>query len=371
MSKKPPKKPYKQKPLVELICDIIYCFDFDALNELHENRTLFRYKHRKSLVLVDYLYCLSQSKTTASYCNSDKLLTEQAYDLTMAKFFEIPAQNSTGLETNGTDCRYYFRAFMNYFQKKYKLDDIDSLETELRCASQLQSFVTRHFYLSCLECIRRQKRLYRRYIWRLDNCKMSLWMPTEMTGNMCRKWLDKNINDLNPGNVGQKDRIQQIIYDRLGRRKLISLDSCKALIPDKRDYQNPVTESLSADGLAGLVSQEKSETINTLNYKIASLGTDRLKHLITDIFENILTGKSQDGQIACKYDIDKVTFSRFAGTKWSNRDKFDAGTIPVLWKNTAGVLACDDRFVEAAKNAGLWQRIQKIFKDNCESNRHE
>lgn len=365
------KKPYTQRPLIELIANIVNDFDVDALNELHQNRGLFRYKQRKSLLLVDFLYSLSRSKTAARFCGSDKLLTEKAYDLTLAKFFEIPVQNSKGIETKGTDCRYYFRAFMNYFQNKYKFDDIDSLETELHCASRLQSFITRHFYFSCLECIRRQKRLYRRYIWRLDDCNMSLWMPTEMTGNMCRKWLTDNIPQINTEGIGEKDRIQQIIYDRLGRRKLISLQSCRAPIPDRSDYGNPVSESLSSDGLAELVSREKSEIIDTLNRKIASLGAEKLKHLINDIFENILTGRSKAADIACKYGIDKVTFSRFAGTKWASRQDFDPAAVPVLWKNTAGILAADDRFVEAAKSAGIWQRIEKIFKHNRESNHHE
>ena len=351
----------KEKTLVELVGSIVNDFDILSLQEIHENRDMFRYKEKRSLLLVDYLYCLSQSRTALELCNNKRILTEKAYDLTLSKFFEIPQKHLSGSETGGIDCRYYFRAFMDYFKKKHELKGLHSpLDIELQAASFFQSFVTRHFYLSCLECIRQERKMFRRYQWRLSGQIISIWMPSEMTGSMCRNWLNSTIEDIDLCQIGEKDRIQQIVYDRLGRKRLVSLCTFQPEVSGIEYYESPVSDELPNQGLAEMVSQEKSERIDQLNHKIAGIGAERLKQMILEIFEELLSGRCQARDIALRYGLDKVTFSRFAGTRWSNSDNIT--TVPVLWKNTASILAADDRFVEAAKNSGLWDRIRMICK---------
>ena len=144
---------------------------------------------------------------------------------------------------------------------------------------------------------------------------------------------------------------------------MISLDCFPYEIPGKEHFGSSVSDEMPRQGLAEIVSQEKSESIDQLHYKIAELGPVRIKRMVLEIFDQLLGGKCRAKEIACKYGLDKVTFSRFAGTKWSNSDTVNPSRVPVLWKNTAGILASDDRFVQAAKNSGLWDKIRAICGD--------
>ena len=128
----------------------------------------------------------------------------------------------------------------------------------------------------------------------------------------------------------------------------------------KENCKNPVSYELCREGVGKLVAQEKSEIPDQLHYKIAELGPERIRNMVLEIFEKLLPKKCQARDIANSYGLDKITFSRFAGTKWANSDSINPLRVPVLWRNTAGMLASDDKFVEAAKNSGLWDRIRAV-----------
>jgi hypothetical protein len=146
----------------------------------------------------------------------------------------------------------------------------------------------------------------------------------------------------------------------LGYRRLISLSHFPYELPGKEPHEIPVSDWLCRQGVAKVVAQEKAENLDQLHKKITALGAEKVKTMVLDIFEQLLEGGCRAMDIAGRYGLDKVTFSRFAGTQWALRDDICAGQIPVLWKNTARMLACDDRFVEAAKQSGLWDRIKLV-----------
>ena len=81
-----------------------------------------------------------------------------------------------------------------------------------------------------------------------------------------------------------------------------------------------------------------------------------LRNKIHQIFALLAEEELADGDIAGQVGMDKVTYSRFAGTRWGART-----SIPDLWANTAHVLASNPDFVGAARR-GVRARVEEIIR---------
>jgi len=68
--------------------------------------------------------------------------------------------------------------------------------------------------------------------------------------------------------------------------------------------------------------------------------------------------------LAKKFGLSSATFSRFASIRWSEGENLRFSNVPDLWSNTAGVLAANPDFVEAAGRAGVLAKIRQITESN-------
>ena len=356
---------YQQIPLVWLIERIVSVNDKMALNELHENRTVFQYQE-KDLLLVDYLVRLRDRDISRLWCGESQVVLDNAFDLTLEKFINIPPKKDrsghpTG--TGGTDCRYYYRAYYAHtvgHSEQKKLSNV--LEMEIMAARRLQKFVARHFFLSCLECVRQEQKTTRRYGWRINGQSMTLWMPSELTAKQCRQWLLKNVDDIDPRRDDERHRVQEIIDSRLMRRKILPLGRMgnEALVPADSDVvSSMITEQITADGLAEAVAAEKAAAIDFQRPAIRTLGKANLKKLVLMVFDNLLNGGRAYAHILATFSLSPASLNRFAGSKWHKKPG-GAVVVPDLWKNTAHLLARHSDFTEAAKQAGVWKKICQV-----------
>ena len=79
--------------------------------------------------------------------------------------------------------------------------------------------------------------------------------------------------------------------------------------------------------------------------------------MILRIFDDLRNEEYNDGKIATQFGLNKATFSRFAGSHWRRGPN---GKIPDLWANTAGVIARNKPFAEAAGEAGFSKQLRAM-----------
>jgi hypothetical protein len=82
--------------------------------------------------------------------------------------------------------------------------------------------------------------------------------------------------------------------------------------------------------------------------------------MILQIFDELPNDNYKDARIAREFNLSKATFSRFAGSKWSQNDS----QIPDLWLNTAQIISKHDIFKELAEKAGLWEKVKSAANEN-------
>lgn len=368
---------YRKTPLAQLAYDISRRGDSEALRELHEHRAVFGDSTGHPVLMAGFLVGLKDRDITFRWCGQDSVVVDQAYDLTLAKFFNLPSNvcaTQTADSPDGPNCRYYYGAFYDYVTKKFrKQPPTGTVEAEIRAAEALRQMTVRHFYLSCLECRRRALKLVKRYCWTVNGNHLTIWLPVEMSASRCRVWLQDNVSDCDFSRPGERDRVQAIVDRRLARRRIFSLDDLQKTEVDTHitSAGKPLTyaEEISVIGLASAVAREKAENIDEQRPAIRRLGRARLKELIQAVF-NALT---QDGycaeRIATEFHLSNASYSRFAGCRWT-RDMLSAVSIPDLWRNLAQVLAHHDDFVSLARQAGVWDRVRGII-DGMEGQKGE
>ena len=333
--------------------------DKKALDELHTHRFIFS-KNGQWVLLVDFLDGLRQYPDRYSLGAWGHEILEFAYDLTVGKFSNLPNDQKSDdpVKTDGPDCRYYFRAFLNHVEKKIPdCRNNPSAKMELKTAKLLQNFVIRHFYLSCLECDRRQQGLSRRYVWKVEDRSIPVWMPSYMTAKQCREWLAGHIDN----QMTQKEQIQTVVDRHLQRHVVVSLSRIETDVADSTDDLYEDTEStFLVDDLTAAVANEKADNIEFQRPAIQALGPEKLKELIHQIFEGIAKGGLKAQDLARQFAISDAAFSRFASTRW-NRE-LGISKVPDLWSNTASVLASNADFSQAAGRAGVLSTISQIIE---------
>jgi len=338
-----------------------------ALSELHDNRSVFYYHDPKPLRLAEFIDRLRESKPARRWCAGMMDVLDRAYDLTISKFSNIPqtGENVRNLKQKGPDCRYYYMAFVRHAKKKLAAESSgNEAEKEMKAASLLQRLVVRHFRLSCLECSRAGCGLMRRYAWKLNGSTLDVYMPVQIPGSECSKWLADNIPDVDPSRPGERERVQALV-DRLAPcGKIVSLDRTDGndIATDSLRRRSVTEHEIKSKGLAGAVADEKAANIEFQRPAIRRLGKAGLKDLVNKIFDGLAHGTYGAASIADEAGISRPTMSRFAGSYWLTKREDDRGQpIPDLWRNTAEALAGHSEFVRVAKSAGVWGRIQEVL----------
>ena len=77
------------------------------------------------------------------------------------------------------------------------------------------------------------------------------------------------------------------------------------------------------------------------------------------IFRRLANDEYDQKELAAAYPVKEPTLSRFAGKNWD-----DVSSVPDLWVNTAQVLAGDERYVEAAIEAGVWSNVHTVLDNH-------
>lgn len=372
----PPEPSCRTRPLADVIAQIVKDQDRLALREFHDHRRVFRYGAEGSLLLAEYVGRLCQSSRAREWCERDPVVLDQAYDLTIAKFSNLPdpsrkrvTKHAAGRKMNRdeVDCRYYFGAFCEHVRRSAERTRGSRIEGEIVAVRSLQTFVYRHFRLSCLESARRARLLVKRYNWKVNGTAMWLWFPTEMSGRKIADWLETNVGEPDPARPGERERVQDLVDGYFGRRviqSIIDSDGVSEFIETSNAtgrWSQP--SGVSVDRLAAHVAEEKADNLSMQRLTIRSLHEERLRKLILTIFEGLSRGDYHDWRVAQAFGLSRATMSRFAGSRWSQRHKRNGdSTIPDLWRNTAYVLAKEPAFVSAAREAGVWPMVCAALK---------
>jgi hypothetical protein len=358
-------------PLLDLVERIATYSDDQALNELHDNRVLFLFRHKKALRLADYVAAIRESSLARQWCGYDDMVLDHAYDLTIDKFCNIPTDSDgrRSSKCQGPDCRYYFGAFLDCATARLKANPpANAIEAEASAAEILRRFVERHFHFSCWESRRKAQKLVRRYMWELGGYTLYIWLPLEIPGRQCREWLNTHVPDVDARRVGEQDRVQEIVDKFLTRREIIPLHrvcgNIGGIPAGPGTLPSFVEERITVEGLAGVVAEEKAENIMHQRPAVRQLGVDKLKELIHAVFAELACGDYVEETIATHFGISKSTLSRFAGSRWGN---YLHGPVPDLWRNTAQTLAGHSAFIMAAQRAGVWKRVSQV--STVEANR--
>jgi len=362
---------YGKLSLQQLIERIANSGDIKARKELHDNRDIFGRQRENKMYLAGYIAGLMDSRMAKIWCGGNDSVLADAYDLTVDKFYNIPTRQANSQEQSlrGPDCRHYYSAFLTYAKSKQGAESPgNAIDSEILLVRILRRLIRRHFFLSCLEAKRRAQELRRRYIWKIDGEKISLWLPWELLGQHCRKWLLANVPDIDPRRPGEQERIQAIADRMLAKRSIYYLSEIsrvgEKLPPSPCSMPPAVQEQISVKGLAEAVAIEKAENITQQRRTIQRLGKDKLKQLIREVFTSLAKGDYLEKDVACRFGLSLATLSRFAGRHFRYAlDNDIVKKAPDLWRNTAGVLSSHPDFVIAAQKSGMWKRIRKLSDD--------
>ena len=365
---------YCRLSLVALIKKIVDESDPMALEEFHNNRTVFRFRsgEKREMRFIEFLTGLCER------IEKDKSMEGQAfeiaaiaYDLTLDKFCNLPGQSAYLLKTDfdknraersrGSDCRLYYKAYLTRITKLFKdKPPTSQIEAEEKAALCMQGLVRNHFYKSQLEAKRRLYTFWSRYLWIIKGGSINIWLPVFLKGRKRGEWLKKNIVDPDPNREGEKQRVQEII------NALLVDETISKVVERTANLQNSVAPLWSKKdeqfgiSLGQVVADEKAENIDQLRRSIRNLGKKKLKRMIKRIFKDLSREGYEDGKVAKDFGISKATFSRFAGSRWTKAES----PIPDLWLNTAKVLSQDKIFKEVAMKTGYLKMAETISETN-------
>lgn len=350
---------YRRLSLVDLAERIVRCSDGEALRELHDHRPLFRLRDGPPLLFVEFLSLLCSSSWAVRFSNGNAAILDRAYDLTVDKFSNLPGPGAPPgrRRHSGPDCRNYFRAFLDLWARTAQATSPDSYRAEEVSAKLLQNRVVRSFRLSCLEARRVACPARTRYAWKANGDVIYLWMPASLRGRHRHTWLRENAGIPHSSSMEERQRIQAIIDERLGNKTHFQLDARDTEASQEPGVEYLVDQEVSLRGIAEVVADEKADNIDRQRPAIKALGRASLKQLVRRVLDDLADGRYEEKEIAESFGISTPTFSRFAGHRWHS----GASTPPPdLWANVAHTLAGHIAFVEVAKEAGVWPKVQAM-----------
>jgi len=351
--------------------------DLQALEEFHTNRTVFAFKNGHPLLFIEYLKRLQGNVVNKkSFEFSEIEVRDIAFDLTVDKFSNFPAKSAMNVslgskkinlvKQNGPDCRFYFKAYLNYVAKHLKCKPhYGKLEEESIAETFLQGFVRRHFNLSYLEAARKINPFWSRYNWKINDRVICIWLPITLEGKKRRAWLEDKIDDPDLARHGERERIQAIINREFLREKMVPIHDSVYIPNEEKKFPWPQSSEKTVVSLSKLIAEEKAENIHKQRPSIKALGKEKLKHLIIRIFEDICFDKYRDAKVAKDFHLSKATFSRFAGSQWLHSES----ALPDLWLNTASVLSTHPFFQEIIKKTGFWKQVESTLKRGAQNQR--
>jgi len=374
-------------PLLDLVDRVAREADSRALEEIHSFRRPFRSPDRGVMSFIEYVSGLRETPRAWEYCHNDGFVLDVAFDLVVEKFSSLPnpadkrwqfhQRSDESVKQTQTDCRYYFEAFLTHVEGRLELwRSLSAVERESELEWSLTRHVKRHFYLSCLEALRRTRRLETRYVWHVNGGSLCLWLPRDIAGSKRRDWLEQHVKDVNLSQPGERERVQARIHRMAFKRRIFSFSDLhgggrqiRATVPEPSAN---IERAISVDGLAETVAKEKADSIHRRGRAIQQLGKQRLMQMVGVIFDNLSHDLYKPAHVAREFGLDKATFSRFAGTRWlQSGNRAGSNSIPDLWLNVAQTLAKHPAFREAAQEYGVWSGVVDVLHANAPSDAEE
>ena len=356
-------RPCRWLSLAELIDRIAQSCDGAAMREFHEHRPIFRVDGASPVLFLHFIelvlsrYCVQGPTATPT------LIRDRAYDLMLDKFLNVPESRNTrpDREAGGrrTDCRHYFamlsRTIRSWRDRNTTADD---LTLEAAAARIAQRRVARHCRLSILEAKRSHYVGQSRYRWCRPDGTLTLWMPLRLSGIQRGKWLAEHAGWSDPTRPGEQKRVQAFVNAHWGMIRVEPLSARSPVASPRPSGEHLVQCELTIRGLAGFVAKEKALRIAEQRPAIRRLGQGGIQALVHSIFDDMASDCLQDRQTAARFNLSPATYSRFAGSRWTPGGK----RPPDLWLNVARILASCPTFRDAARAAGIWQRVERVVR---------
>lgn len=358
-----------RESLVSLLYAIVEHADQAALRELIQHRPFFRLRSGQNLRLSEFLDAVRSGRAADGDIRSLQI-ADWAYDQTLARFSHLPEADSP-VKHQGPDCRNYYRAALRKATVwRQEHPEAKQLEEEDATARILQSLVVRHYHLSKRDYFRRPGSPIRRYVWQLAEGRyLTLYRPAHIRASELRNWLETRFADVKIDQPGEVDHIQAEIDTAFPALTMVSWDVPGNDTMAASARKSPVKQVIQAEQihasvrrtarLVDEVTAEKVEHIDRQRPAIRRLGCEQLRALIERVFRDIGEDTYQDHTIAKDFGLSKATFSRFAGSRWSEAlGDGDHSSIPDLWRNLAHIMAVDVDFLVAAAEAGVLSRLK-------------
>ena len=342
---------YSEQSIICLLLQFLNNSDLDILAELLARHISI--SKGKILNIPQYILQLKESRTLS--LSESQMILDYAYDITIAKFSNIPSKTGDGI-----DSRYYYRAFLDYVI--LKLEGKNVLQREIFTARKLRQFIDRHFKWSILDAKRKENGFVRSYTWKTGCSSYRINMPAVMTGRQCSDWLNDNIGVPDTDNAFEKERIQHIVNEQLFVPVKLSADadnfdlvSSKAPLP----LCQVIDAELNRQSLADCIADEKADNLDSLRPTVAKIGSDNVRNLVKDIFEEINNDRYQPSLLAEKYNLSPASMTRFASIKWSR----NSNSMPQLWQNLARYVVNSSKYSELLDQTRLSGKLLSMVKE--------
>jgi len=344
---------------------IVVHHDRRALDHFLNSRKLFSYYGRR-LVLPDYIVTLARTAIPGyilSKIRDQEGFKDTVYDQLYERFmpmYSVHTSQSGTVDTDNTTTRF-FKMYTLVLEGIKSWRDMNheasQREEDQQVGILFQGLVRRHFWYSLSEARRKTNRLQIRYNWQIGNGSITVYRPVWISAHEIRIWLEENIDDPDPEQPGEQDRIQRLVDKKFGIGTNVPIDS----IHEELRVDPEINES-HIDTLYHMVTVKKDLENEHLRPAIRALGKEKIKELVVRIIEDIAYGEYNSSQILEDYHLSKSALSRFAGNRRDTSfESVARKNIPDLWRNLAEVIMSNLDNIEAAISAKVKKLLQDII----------
>ncbi len=369
------ERPLRFFSLYHLVEQIVNGRTSQALEELLSHRPVFRFDGKKDLLLPDYLFA-AWAYWTEHARTRTTLLWDRARDLTLDKFTSLPIRNGRRVQQRApgdnaglrkrVDCRNYYVSLLDAIESDEGFSAASGLlERDHLAAVCFHRFANHHFYMSYLEARRRENPFISRYTWRVDGKgKITIWMPKYLSGRKRGAWLKKHVQNPDPKQSGERERIQTIVNERLVIPRFVAFEPHRdTKQPGRLPAPDVEASARMRPSIADFLAREKAVSADLQRPSIRKLGPEIIEQLVKAVMLNLRTRERTDEEIAAEFGLSKTAYSHFAGRGRDKAKSAGAKTVADLWRNLAELLSQVDVFREVAVDAGVWRAVETVVNN--------
>ncbi len=367
---KPSERWFRHHSVYDLISLIVHDSSVEAKEELVCYRKLFLFEGQGYVLLPDYLVAMWRDRAE-KVRRGPTLLWDLARDMTLDKFTALPGidgedvlQKASDEETDSVskaDCRLYYDALLNGLESNEEFRVASgTLAQDHVVAVQFQKLVNYHFHMSYLEALRKRNPFVSRYNWCLDGRgTITVFMPKYLKQR--RAWLDKHVDNPDPDRLGERERIQNIINEKLAIPRFVPIDTQRE-VGRCSGFPAPDVEAdrKMRPSFVAFLAREKALSADLQRPGIQKLGFEKIERLVHIAVPNLVTHERTDRDIANEFGLTPTVASHFFGSQWYKNKKTKRIVIPDLWRNAAELLRQVEAFRDIAAQAGVLKAAMNV-----------